>query len=116
MPIPIEQILADGESGRTVTHRGRQVVFRHSIYTRLNDAVETLRDRIVLAVDGPVWELVSPDTVVRSHAFTSLLTWRAPSPAARLCGQAAIRFLTGFSSGLCDLHHKKMGDSKASRQ
>lgn len=115
MPVPIVQILADGQSGRTVTFHGRQVVFRHSIYTRMNDAVTDLRDRIVRAVDGPVHELASSDTFIRARALTAILAWTEPHPAVRIGGQVAATFLTALSSGLCDLHHKLKGASSTSR-
>lgn len=115
MPQPIVQILADGESGRTVTFRGQQVMFSHSIYTRMNDTIVGLRDRVDRSIDGPVQELASPDASVRSRALTDLLTWTAPPLAVRLCGQAASMLLTMLSSGLCDRHHRLNGANNASR-
>ncbi len=115
MPMPIVQILADGESGRTVMLHGRQVVFCHGVYTRMNDTIVSLRDRVDRSIDGPVQELVSPDVSVRSRALTDLLTWTAPPLAVRLCGQAASMFLTMLSSKLCDRRHRLNGANNASR-
>lgn len=113
MPKPIAEILAEGESGRVVVVNGkhdwstpRRVVFRHSVYTRVNDVVVWASHRISKKVNGPTHYLTSSSLTRRAQALQDLIAWKAPSTLTSVCGRVGMRMLYELSSRLCAAHHR----------